>query len=74
MVAIGAVHALLALHLGVTRLYQGLHALELRTVRIGRLAGGEALLRLLQGLLRLSQTTADDQRIALDQVMEEVIR
>jgi len=46
--------------------------LELRTIRRGYLAGGEAFLGLLQGLLRLSQTTAEGQRIALDEVMEEV--
>src|SRR4029450_509383 len=35
MVTIGAVNALPALHLGVTRLHQGLRALELRTCRDG---------------------------------------
>jgi hypothetical protein len=39
---------------------------------MGRLAGGEPFLRLLQGLLRLAQMTVDGQRIALHQVMQEV--
>jgi hypothetical protein len=66
------VHVLPVRPRGSTRLHQGLGALACRPVRLGRLAGGEAFWRLRQGLRRLSQPTADGQRIALDEVREEM--
>src|SRR5256712_1610824 len=72
VVPIGAVHALPARHLGFTRLHHGLRLLDVRTTWMGRLALAEMLLSLAQGLARLSQTTAYGERIALDQLMDEM--
>src|SRR6266487_2248823 len=72
VVPIGAVHALPARHLGFTRLHHGLRLLDVRTTWMGRLARAEVLLSLAQGLARLSQTTAYGERIALDQLLDEV--
>src|SRR5512145_3483301 len=72
VVPIGASYMLPALHLRYLGFHHGLCLLDCGIAEMGRLAVGETLLCLRQGLLRLAQTPKDGQRITLGHLMHEV--
>src|SRR6266446_10125301 len=72
MVPIGAANVLPVLHLGRACLRQDLGRLDLDIVCMGCLNRRQVLPRLSQCLLGLSQTTEDNQRVALGELMAEV--
>src|SRR5262249_41615951 len=70
--AVGTVNAVPAFDFRLMSRHQDLRLVHFRTAWMRPLARGKPLLSVLQGLLRLPQPPADGQRIALDQVMDEV--
>ena len=65
VVPVVTAHVLPALDFRCMNFHQGAHVLHFRTVWMSLLARGKALLRVLQGLLRVPQPTENGQRIAL---------